>query len=972
MIFISYRIADTGTLVARLNDSLTAEFGRGMVFRDKSSLQGGQDWPAELEQNAKDCRVMLVVIGKLWDSVAHAKGPLKGYLRLLDPADCVRREIATGLSTGCTVIPVFADGGTMPDEEWLKNFGLERLYGKQGVQVRTDEYDTDLPKLVKVLRERCPVLPAKSGQAGPTPAAGTPVRPPRTEWTPAVLYPLQPAPHFVGREELLKDLSAWAADPAAAARVVALVAAGGTGKTAVAERALAALPGPFTFGVFVWSFYENPQTEAFLREACAYFTGEEPKEAGGLLERLQRALTGPAAHLLILDGLELVQATGTTGRPRGEVEDPLLKRLLRWLAAGLGTAARALITSRFPLPDLHAWLGGGRFREEHLDDLPAAAAVGVLRRWGVKGTDRQLQEALRPLRDDRTGRVHALSASVLGSYLGRLWGGEVTKAPTFDPHTLAGGGDPTATRLTRILASYAEKLPAAERDLLARLSLFPRGETVEVIGYMVDAGGEVAGRLIGCGQVRVVQMLEGLRDLGLVFRYDAADGRAFTAHPFVRQFFAGLCGVTDPAQIHEAVRARLAPRLDERPVKKPTRPADLDRYERLIEATRLAGQAQRAFDLYWLGLGCYNHLGKVLGDHARGLRIVSAFAANGTPATAGGGLTHDDLGVLVTEWGLFAADLGDLATARQAFEIAIEILRQVADDLNLSQGWRNLAEIELLAGRWPAARDAAAAALTHAERACDTAQPQNSYAYAAAAWAGLGRVAAARDDFREATDLNDEPQLYSVHGIRQAELKLATGDRAAARSQTEANQAVGRRRRAARDVAWCDALLGRCSLPADPAWAGRRLAAARAYAGRSGDIDATLRCYHLAADIARHEADVDRAAAEAAAGIQLADSCGFGQWSIDLRLELARAHLAAGDPRAAVEPGEEALARSEHPDCQYAWGVADALHLLGVAHARLGDADKARDYLRRAAAARKPLEHAGLPETEAELAHLGG
>src|SRR5207253_211064 len=75
-------------------------------------------------------------------------------------------------------------------------------------------------------------------------------------------------------------------------------------------------------GVFVWSFYENPQTEAFLREACRYFTGIEFKETGGLLERLQQALTGDLPHLLILDGLELVQATGSKRRP---LEHPGLK-----------------------------------------------------------------------------------------------------------------------------------------------------------------------------------------------------------------------------------------------------------------------------------------------------------------------------------------------------------------------------------------------------------------------------------------------------------------------------------------------------------------------------------------------------------------------------------------------------------------------------------------------------------------------
>jgi hypothetical protein len=46
--------------------------------------------------------------------------------------------------------------------------------------------------------------------------------------------------------------------------------------------------------------------------------------------------------------------------------------------------------------------------------------------------------------------------------------------------------------------------------------------------------------------------------------------------------------------------------------------------------------------------------------------------------------------------------------------------------------------------------------------------------------------------------------------------------------------------------------------------------------------------------------------------------------------------------------------------------------LLGVAHARLGDKAKAREYLQLAAEKRKPLEHPGLAETEDELRKLGG
>src|SRR5437870_2141514 len=48
-----------------------------------------------------------------------------------------------------------------------------------------------------------------------------------------IVHALQPAPYFHGRDMLVTELTAWVADLASPDRVWSLVAAGGTGKTAV-------------------------------------------------------------------------------------------------------------------------------------------------------------------------------------------------------------------------------------------------------------------------------------------------------------------------------------------------------------------------------------------------------------------------------------------------------------------------------------------------------------------------------------------------------------------------------------------------------------------------------------------------------------------------------------------------------------------------------------------------------------------
>ncbi len=362
-----------------------------------------------------------------------------------------------------------------------------------------------------------------------------------------------------------------------------MVAAGGTGKTALVHEALRQATLSDRAGLFVWSFYEDPHTDAFLRAAYLYFTGEKDTPTGGLLERLQMALSGDAPHVLVLDGLERVQSEGDQRR-RGELEDLQLKRLVRALAGGKGNA-RALVTSRFPLVDLDDWTGAGH-RAIVLDDLERPVALDVLRAWKVKGDDAALVQLLEPL--NICGFYHALSVAVLGSYLGNFAGGEPSRTPQFSLEDAKEADDPKARRLNRILAQYAEALTAEERDLLARLSLFPRGVKVELLGWIVQSGGEVAGALIGLADQQLMMHLERLKALGLVFRHDTAGQIVYSAHPFLREFFRNLLG-TKPESVHESVRTRLGPSLEARPDTKPSDPAILDRYELLIDADSTRG-----------------------------------------------------------------------------------------------------------------------------------------------------------------------------------------------------------------------------------------------------------------------------------------------------------------------------------------------------------------------------------------------
>lgn len=783
-------------------------------------------------------------------------------------------------------------------------------------------------------------------------------------WKPLFCHALQPAQHFRGREAKLEELKKWFESPVTPDRAVSLVAAGGTGKTALVDKALreASLSG--RAGVFVWSFYEDPDTDKFLRAAYLYFTGKEDTPTGGMLERLQLALSGDAPHILVLDGLERVQSEGDHHH-RGEIEDLRLKRLVRAVAGGAGNA-RALVTSRFPLVDLDAWSGAGH-RAIVLDDLEPPVAFGVLRAWKVKGDDGELARLLEPL--NIGGFYHALSVAVLGSYVGNFLRGDPTRAPKFSLRE-AEESDPKAGKLNRILNEYVKVLTSVERDLLARLSLFPRGVKIQFLGWVARSGEKkVAGALTGLTNILLAGHLERLKGLGLVFRYEDDRKAVYSAHPFLREFFRNLLNAKAES-VHESVRVNLAPSLKSRPNTEPTNPAILDRYELLIEETLLAGLAQEAFDLYWYGLGSGRSLSLRLGENGRGLRILERFVLRDDFSRLESQLSPRDRSALVGDLGFFARNLGDLARARRAFTYCQRVDAIAADSVGGSADSQNLVEIGLCAGLFRQALEYSENALSAATKAKDAACTMYSFAFRAASYFGLGDTTAAAADFERAVGLEGGP-LISFRGASEAECKFLRGDRTGARSQTQANRRIAASYDWNDDLCRCNALLARLLIPDDPVQAAERLQDARAFANHSGVVELQLRCFHAACELQLHLGDHAQAIAEGEAGILLADTCGFGKFSIDLRLVLAEILVAAGDAHKALQNAREALDRSEQPDCQYAWGKADGLHFCGVAHLRLGEHKLARQRLTAALELRERLGHGRIEETRRALELCG-
>ncbi|MFN7768885.1 MAG: SUMF1/EgtB/PvdO family nonheme iron enzyme [Planctomycetaceae bacterium] len=166
MIFLNYRIKDTNDELNRLQEWLEEEFGVGtneapIIFRDRSNLQGSQDWPESLRQAVSKCEVLLVAIGPQWEKVCFpAAHENEDMPRLKDPADWVRQEIALAHELGKPIIPVLLNGARPPKKWFLKDVGLECLEIRQAIPVEGDLYGLKVPVLSETICQLAPRMKA--------------------------------------------------------------------------------------------------------------------------------------------------------------------------------------------------------------------------------------------------------------------------------------------------------------------------------------------------------------------------------------------------------------------------------------------------------------------------------------------------------------------------------------------------------------------------------------------------------------------------------------------------------------------------------------------------------------------------------------------------------------------------------------------------------------------------------------------
>lgn len=745
--------------------------------------------------------------------------------------------------------------------------------------------------------------------------------------------------------------------------VCGLVGIGGSGKTAIADRFLRLLPHvmsqdpdipkdddlPTPASLFVFSFYDAPNPEAFFARLAAWLSKKPYDESApqpSFYQTLELLQSTPSL-LLVLDGLEKVQDDGARGGVFGRIEHGALRDLVLRAAEGSLPRVSVLITTRFTLDDLEyaQYAGRAYYTNINIEQLSRDACIALLRRRGVHGPDADLAPIA-----DQCGR-HALTTDLAGGYIAHFGHGkpgtplnfpsaqELKQIADRQPdHRLRYVAEQSA-RFARLAQRYRQgfaKADPAALALLERVCLFRLGVTAQLLASVFTGQGKqkISGpHLAKLTLEQIRAKLGHLTKMRLLESSPDAKDPKYSIHPAVRDGFLDQLDPDTARTAHQAVREGLEAALGERPGgPNPSDPATLDLLEEIVYHTLHAGHPQEAFDIYWNRIGAYGNLGWRLGAYQRGERICRAFTADRPPdqALLPKGLSENAQAAFINAWALYLMALGRLAPAATCYQRGNEPDYARGNWKGASTGNQNLASVRLLQGRLASGLTAAEEALALADRADDPEERSGSYPFRAHARALRGQVAPALDDFRAALHFqhkaegDTERPLYSDRGIYHTLLLARLGQVDDARRLTQANDKA-----CAEDMgsphmyfAHCRLLLADLARRQNDLDQARELhhqAHAWAVARDAKELlcwSALLRARTATTQALEHTENnqpqqesqsLDDALTAIQDGLHIARDCGYGIYHIDLLTLRAHLRLLQADPDSAETDARTAL-----------------------------------------------------------------
>jgi tetratricopeptide (TPR) repeat protein len=568
-------------------------------------------------------------------------------------------------------------------------------------------------------------------------------------------------PTLIGREAELKILDRAWADPKT--NVVQVVAAGGTGKTALVDKWFRKHLEDAT--VFGWSFYSQgssadrqTSSDAFFADIIRWFDIKVAPEASIYIkaEAVARRLREERV-LLLLDGVEPLQESN------GTLRDLPLKALLQELATGHRGLAVCTTRVGMDLPEAVAL---------DLDNLTAEQGAEYLGYLRVEGSDEELQKASKEYGN------HALTLTLLGTFLVDFCDGDVLRR--FEIHGLTGEEGQLYEHARRMIAAYERMFAGKpEADILRALGYFARPAEPEALKLVLPAMEDRKYR----------SALNRLHDARLILSTDPR--QPLDCHPLVREHFAAQGTKEGHARLYEHYKAQA-----------PERPNTLGEMTPLFYAVYHGCKAGRHAE-------CRREVYRDRILRGKEFYLLHKLGANGTdlsllanffevpwtqPVAA---LSPADQSWVLNSAGFALRAVGRLADAIEPMRAGADAAVSLGDWKNAALYYGNLSELHLTLGNVQKAVAAARQSVNFADRSGDTFQRMGMRTTLADALHQSREFAEANPLFAEAEQLQAErqpeyPILYSLWGYRYCDLLLGQG------------QAAEVLRRASQTLAWAE------------------------------------------------------------------------------------------------------------------------------------------------------------------------
>ena len=338
---------------------------------------------------------------------------------------------------------------------------------------------------------------------------------------------------FTGREEEQDRLDRWVRDPAI--RVIGVCAVGGTGKTALVGHWLKNTEGWHSWrfaGLFGWSFYQERDCDAFLRELLLWghksFGTPMPDASADIVSA---ALTLLRTHplVVVLDGLEVLQE-GPEDLGHGTFLDGPLRKFLSSLCVR-DHGSLAILTSRIVFADLEHHLGTD-FHQLELSGLSEQLGAALLAELDVLGQQGEREDVSRHLEGHPLGlRVFAEAIPAERRDQPAAFLEEAFRTGNLDPDALLAG------KVLRLLVYYEKTLPIVQVRLLNIVALFRSPVAEEAIVHLARGMFGRKRKIPLPNNALLASELKKLHTRGILTRERIEGGHGYACHPILRDHF---------------------------------------------------------------------------------------------------------------------------------------------------------------------------------------------------------------------------------------------------------------------------------------------------------------------------------------------------------------------------------------------------------------------------------------------------